>query len=134
MKKTLFAIPLIFLLPCFTYAQEDNDQTGLMASNVPDTESERRKMAIKIFKRNGKFVPAYKNYLKNNADYEKGFNEGMFFATSPRQGTDIILKNKLKDVSTKSREYSSGFFSALESYYAISTYKFYEKLEKEKAN
>lgn len=132
MKFIIFIFLLIFVVPCLSYAQEKNDQTKMVTSNNPDVESERKLAAIKIFMKNGKFIPSYKNYLKNNMDYEKGFDEGMYFMTAPfaAKGTDSFLKNKLKEVSAKSREYACGFFSALESYYAISSYMYYENLEK----
>ncbi len=136
MKNIFFVILLTFVVPCLTYAQEIDDDTKIVSSNIPDIESERKHAAIKIFMKSGKFIPSYKNYIKNNPEYQNGFNQGMSFVTSPIsiQGTDIILKDKLKQVSKKSREYEVGFFAALESYFAISSYIYYEKLEKEKAN
>lgn len=125
MNKISFLILIIVAVPSLTYAQGQTDQTSLVTSSIQDTESERRKTAIRIFKKGEVFIPAYKDYIKNTADYQQGFNEGMSFLTSPHsppQATDIILKSKLTEVSTKSREYACGFFAALEGYYAISSY------------
>ncbi|QEQ96271.1 hypothetical protein [Neptunomonas concharum] len=89
-----------------------------------DTTADILLAAKKIFQKNGKFVPVYNEYITNQSDYEKGFHDGMHYSTTTflNQGTNHLLQKTLKEVNKESRDYACGFYSALESYYAISSY------------